>query len=49
MDPVWHDLLLNSDFLPGSNKNDCEEEETGSGAGSVKKCHSVVPGPVTRL
>lgn len=29
--------------------NDSEEHRTGSGAGSVKKCHPVVPGPVTRL
>lgn len=43
MDPVWHDLLLNMDFFPS------EEHKTGSGAGSVKKCHPVVPGAVTRL
>lgn len=29
--------------------NDSEEHKTGSGAGFVKKCHPVVPAPLTRL
>lgn len=33
-------------FLPCSSMDDSEEHKTGSGAGSVKKCHPVVPGPV---